>query len=288
MEKEKIGEKNPRVSIILPTYNGAKYINRAIESVLSQTLSDWELLVINDGSTDETEEIIKEYIKKDNRIIYLKQENQGPAIARKNGIEKSKGEYIAFIDDDDVWIDKNKLNAQVDFLDENYEYVMVGTSGIIIDETGEKIMDYIVPVSNESIKRSFLLKNPFIQSSVLLRKNIFNKIGEFPTPGIKFAQDYELFLTVSLFGKIENFNEKTISYFMRSGNISTLHKKDILKNNIELIRHFKGKYPNYYKAIIFSYLKYFIYLIIINIILGKKLKKIIFSFLFRIYRKTKF
>jgi glycosyltransferase involved in cell wall biosynthesis len=284
MEKEKIGEKNPRVSIILPTYNGAKYINRAIESVLSQTLSDWELLVINDGSTDETEEIIKEYIKKDNRIIYLKQENQGPAIARKNGIEKSKGEYIAFIDDDDVWIDKNKLNAQVDFLDENYEYVMVGTSGIIQYEKSDDYVNYRVLIKDEDIRRKMLSRCNFIQSSVMVKRSVLGDLSIVPIVKIGVPEDYLLWLRLGLIGKMKNLPQKMVVYTNRKGNLTDKKRGEILRNNIRIISQYKNNYPNYYKYVIFYIFKYYIYSTL-NLIRNERLKNVILKPLLRIHRK---
>lgn len=113
------------ISVIIPCYNGAAYIAECIESVLSQTLKDWEMFVIDDCSTDDSAEIIKQYVNKDSRINYYctSKRSGSPSLPRNIGIEHSNGEFIAFLDGDDVWF-PNKLEEQYRFLtDNNYEFV---------------------------------------------------------------------------------------------------------------------------------------------------------------------
>ena len=161
----------PKISVIIPTYNGGKFIKKAIESVLDQTLDDFEIIVVDDGSTDNTPYILQEYIRTNN-IVYISQKNVGVAVARNNGINMSKGTYIAFLDDDDFWIDKDKLKKQIEFLENHPDYVMVGTAGIVVDEKGKRVTDYKVPEGDHSIRDSILMRNPFIQSSIVAKKDI--------------------------------------------------------------------------------------------------------------------
>lgn len=112
-----MNESNELVSIITPCYNGAKYIAETIDSVLNQTYSNWEMIIINDGSKDNSEEVIDKYVKKDKRIIKLNQENKGCAAARNNGIRNAKGRYIALLDADDIW-HNNFLEEQLKFMKE--------------------------------------------------------------------------------------------------------------------------------------------------------------------------
>lgn len=105
------------VSIITPCYNGSKYISETIDSVLNQTYSNWEMIVIDDGSRDNSSEIVNNYLKKDKRIRLLQQENKGCAAARNNGIRNAKGRYIALLDADDVWY-PNFLDEQLKFMKE--------------------------------------------------------------------------------------------------------------------------------------------------------------------------
>ena len=107
------------VSIIMPSYNTAKYIGESIRSVQNQTYENWELIIIDDCSTDNSEEILKKYSLEDNRICYLKNEkNSGAAVSRNRGLRKAKGKWIAFLDSDDLW-DKEKLEKQINFMLKN-------------------------------------------------------------------------------------------------------------------------------------------------------------------------
>lgn len=106
---------NGKVSIITPCYNGAKYIKETMDSVISQTYTDWEMLIIDDGSTDESANIVKKYSENDKRIKLIQQKNAGSAAARNNGIKKAEGQYIALLDADDIW-HKDFLEKQIEFM----------------------------------------------------------------------------------------------------------------------------------------------------------------------------
>ena len=127
--------KQPRVSVIIPAYNAEDTINAALESVLSQSLSPNEVILVDDGSTDRTAAIIKKYARNDKRIKYIYQKNAGPSAARNRAIDLSKGDYIAFCDADDEWR-RGKLARQISFLEENPAVALLGaragkgTSGV--------------------------------------------------------------------------------------------------------------------------------------------------------------
>lgn len=122
------------ISITMLTYNRAKYIREALDSVVSQSFQDWELIIIDDGSTDTTAEIVNSY-KKDSRIRYIiNDSNRGIVYSRNKALEMSRGTYIAVLDSDDVWSDKKKLELQIAFLEEHDEYTLVGSKDIeVID-----------------------------------------------------------------------------------------------------------------------------------------------------------
>ena len=282
-------EKQIKVSIILPTYNGGKYVINAVESVLFQSFSDWELIIINDGSNDDTESLLEKYIKKEPRIIYLKNEKKiGVQKTLNKGIKKSKGEYIARIDDDDEWINKDKLKEQIEFLEKNNDYVLVGTNGVVVDDRMNRIIDYNVPKTDFLIRKTILFKNSFISSSVLIRKSVLQRIGGYcEEEYAKNVEDYNLWLRLGTLGKFFNFDGVMTSYMMREGNISSNNKKDILKKNLHIIAIYKKEYPNYKKALFFSYFKFITYNTIF-LIKNKKLKNKVIKFLFKRYRKFSF
>jgi glycosyltransferase involved in cell wall biosynthesis len=249
------------ISIILPTYNGGKYIKRAIESVISQSILTWELLVIDDGSTDDTEKIVREYKNKEERIIYIKNEvNLGIQKSLNKGLREAKGEYIARIDDDDEWVDKNKLKNQIEFLRNNKNCILVGTGVIIVNEKGKELFRYLLPESNEEIRNNILGKNCFVHSSVLFRKdNALRLKGYSETREVRHIEDYDLWLKLGTVGEFANLPIYSVKFTQREGSISFVNKIEQFKKNIYLIREFKNKYPNYYRYLFMGYLRLFFY-----------------------------
>ena len=252
---------NPKVSIILPTYNGAKYIKRAIDSILSQSFSDWELLIIDDGSVDNTNDIIQKYMVNDSRIfLYKNEKNLGVQKSANKGLSVAKGEYIARIDDDDIWIDKDKLRKQVQFLDRNLDYVIVGTNAISIDENDKILLKSVFPETDKEIRNSIIFANSFIHSSVVFRKqNVLSFGGYSEDEEDKNIEDYALFLKIGVNNKMYILNNFFTAYKIRKNSISYLNKRDQILKSIKLSRKYKNKYPNYYKFLIRSYIRYIIY-----------------------------
>ncbi|MEG1506770.1 MAG: glycosyltransferase family 2 protein [Bacilli bacterium] len=177
----------PLVSIITPAYNSKDFIGETIESVLNQTYKNWEMLIVDDCSTDSSPEIIKKYIQKDSRIKYLKNDkNSGPAISRNEGLDNANGKYIAFLDSDDFW-HKEKLKYQIEFMEKN-DLKITHTNYVFVTENGE-IIKTINP--SEGIDYKKLLKgNEFKTMCMVMARNL---IGEYRLPNIKH-EDYAFFL----------------------------------------------------------------------------------------------
>jgi glycosyltransferase involved in cell wall biosynthesis len=249
------------VSIILPTYNGGKYIERAIESIIAQSFSSWELLVIDDGSVDNTKDIVDEYSIKDNRIIYLKNEvNLGIQKTLNKGLREAKGEYIARIDDDDEWIDKDKLQKQVEFLSNNQNHVLVGTGVIVIDEKGTELFRYLLPEKDKDIKKKILGKNCFVHSSVMFRKNLALSLGGYDElKDTRHIEDYDLWLKLGTVGNLANLPIYAVKFTLREGSISSTNKTEQFKKNINLAKKYKDKYPNYFGALFRAYARIIVY-----------------------------
>jgi glycosyltransferase involved in cell wall biosynthesis len=249
------------ISIILPTWKEAQYIKRAIESVLSQSFSNWELIIINDGLYNGIEDSIKEYIRKDKRIILLKNEiNLGIQKTLNKGLKRAKGKYIAHIDDDDEWMDKDKLQKQIEFLERNKDYCLIGTGVVVVNEKKEELFRYLNPETDRKIRNKFLKKNCFVHSSILFTKDTALKLGGYiEDEETKYIEDYDFLLRLGLVGKLHNLPIYATLYTSRKNSISSDNKFKQFKKNIALIKKFKGKYPKYFQSVIFSYLRLFFY-----------------------------
>jgi glycosyltransferase involved in cell wall biosynthesis len=214
----------PKVSATLTTFNGAtrRYLGFAIESVLNQTFKDFELLIIDDGSSDSTKQFCEKYLI-DNRVKYIYQDNKGLAGARNTGIENSQGEYICFLDDDDVW-KEDKLQKQLDFFEKNPDAGMVYTNLELIDEVG-KVIGYQKHKANGDIYKELFYENIVdAPSSCMIRKEVFEKVGNFKE-WMKSAEDYELWFRIAKEFKIYSTNEPLVEYRVHQNKMSTNYSK---------------------------------------------------------------
>jgi len=186
------------VSVIIPTYNRKAYVKEAIESVLAQTYNDCEIIVVDDGSTDGTGEVLQ--ARYGNRIRYVWQENQGESIARSHGIELARGEFIALLDSDDLWL-PGKLARQVLMLGASPGIGMVFCQAWIIDGHGQRIAE--APYGASLGSSDLTLEKLCFQNSIsgpsttLIRRVVFEQIGGFD-PNIHFGEDWDFWLRMAL------------------------------------------------------------------------------------------
>ena len=159
-------ETKPLVTIITASYNSSQYLSASIESALAQTYKNWELIILDDASADNTETLAIEYIKKDSRIQYFRQsKNLGIAGNRNTGFEKARGKYLAILDSDDMWIDPEKLEKQVSFLEKNPEYGLIGTWAKKVDGNGKDIGNMSFFADDKNIRKHILRRHQFVDSS---------------------------------------------------------------------------------------------------------------------------
>ncbi len=182
----------PKISVIMAAYNAVNYIEKSIISILEQTFKEWELIIINDCSTDHTPEIVEKYIRLDPRIILLGNEvNINQALSRNRGISKARGKYIAIQDDDDIAF-PDRLKIQYDFLENNPAVALVASAAEIINED-EKIIGYKrSPENLDELRFRIILKNPFVHSSVMYRKELMEKVGGYNNKYFN-AEDYKFY-----------------------------------------------------------------------------------------------
>lgn len=211
----------PEISVIIPTYNRAHLISRAIQSVLDQSYQDFEIIVLDDCSTDDTEELIKELKKKDERIRYIRHEkNKGPAAARNSGIKAAKGEYIAFQDSDDEWLPE-KLYKHMMIFKKVEKKIGVVYSGFWKIRNGKKL--YIPSphvFQKEGNIHKELLKGNFIgMPASVVRKECFTKIGNFDIR-IPYLEDWELWIRISKYYEFKYIPEPLVISYYTSGGVN--------------------------------------------------------------------
>lgn len=193
---------SPRVSVIMPVYNGEKYLKKAIEGILSQTFKDFELIIINDGSNDKTLEIIKSYA--DSRIRLISQENKGIIYSLNRGIAESRGKYIARMDADDISLPE-RLEKQREFLENNPEYGIIGSTYFIMNQDGAITGVQPVLLYDEDLKNEIIFQTVFGHGTVMMRKNIINWLGGYSdSKNSLHVEDYELWIRIAQKTKIAN------------------------------------------------------------------------------------
>ncbi len=182
---------SPKVSVVIPTYNSADFLMEAVDSVLNQTWRDLEIIVVDDGSTDGTQDIVGRY---GDRVRHVYKKNEGPSSARNMGIRMARGTYVAFLDSDDVW-EPEKLRIQMDFMEGHPEIVLVCMDSRIIgfrEQRERKLKrDFIGNLFPLLYSKSFITT-----SSVLMIKDCFREIGYF-NEELRTAEDYDVWLRVA-------------------------------------------------------------------------------------------
>ncbi len=193
----------PLVSVVVPVYNCERFLAQAITSVLGQSFEDFELIVVDDGSTDGTPSVLREFAASDNRVRPIRTENRGFPLACNLGTELARGRYIAHLDADDVAC-PGRLEAQVDFLETDRDYVLVGTNLNVINESG-----CVLPhskafyTSNEDLRKRLPFECPFTHSAVMMRADACRDSGGYRS-AFATAEDYDLWVRISRFGKVAN------------------------------------------------------------------------------------
>lgn len=210
----------PIVTVLLCAYNAERDIATAIESILGQTFRDFELIIIDDGSTDKTYEIIKKYAALDPRIIKIHQDNTGLTKALNFGIKLSRGQFIARQDADD-WSALNRLEKQLDYFKNNPNTVLLGTVTEDVYADGTVMLwQHLTP---EEIKATIHLKTPFAHSTAMMRTDILKQLGGYDEQ-FKTSQDTELWLRFSEKGKIEMLPEALVRRSVNTSSISQRRK----------------------------------------------------------------
>lgn len=213
-----------KVSVILSVYNQEKFLEESFKSILEQSFSGFEFLIIDDASSDRSLSIIKQFAGKDKRIkIIINQKRLGLTKSLNIGLRKAQGEYIARMDGDDIAL-PDRLEKQIRFLDSRPQTALIGSWAILIDKKGRKLKVKKTPASFREISRLILKENPFIHPTIMFRKKILEDIGLY-NENYSYAQDYELILRILKKYKGENIPLPLLLY--RVGGLNSISVKKI-------------------------------------------------------------
>lgn len=250
-------ELNTLVSIVLPTYNRVSLLEKALNSILEQSYQNWELIIIDNDSTDYTERFITSLSEKEKRISYLNtNKSPGGGISQylNFGIQNSAGKYIARMDDDDTWPDRDKLKKQVEFLDANPDYVICGGGVIMVDSFGRELYRFFKNETDVEIRRKALMACPFEHTTIMFSKDAAISAGGYRN--YRVCEDWDFFLRLGLIGKFYNFKCHFTNYLQSGANISLNDQSLVAKTELKIIREYRKYYPNYFAGMIIHIIQY--------------------------------
>jgi len=238
----------PKVSVVIPTYNRRAYLTEAIDSVLAQTYADYEVIVVDDGSTDGTRQLLDE--RYDDRIRYLWQENQGESVARNRGIALATGEYIALLDSDDVWL-PDRLMKQVPILDAEPDTVLVFGQAWLMDADGRRLND--PPLCSDVHESDLTLETLCLENALgsgtctaLIRREPLDRVGGFD-PAIQLGEDWDLWLRLRRQGQFAFVNEVLGCMRRHAGSQWHYHRPETvdkrLADHLRLLEKFFSDWP---------------------------------------------
>lgn len=215
---------NPKISILMGVYNAEKYLREAVQSVFCQTMRDWELIVVNDCSTDQSPQILGEFAQADARVrVFTNEKNLGLTKSLNRGLKECMGKYIARLDADDI-AEPARLEKQLVFMEAHPEVALCGSQGTVIDDVGNKIGNKNFPTDYAAIKDCLIFNNQFIHSALFIRADILKSGGGYNESFSK-SQDYELVLRLSASHPVANLPDRLINWRMRKQSISWTDKR---------------------------------------------------------------
>jgi len=220
---------NPKISVLMPVYNAEKFLKEAIDSILNQTFKDFEFLIINDASTDNSKKIILSY--KDPRIRYFENDkNLGVAKTLNKGLRLAKGKYIARMDADDISLSE-RFKKQVEFMEKSPLIAVCGAWLRLIGNENQNNEIWKSPSDFESIKSLALFYSSIYHPTVLIRKETLKKYNLFYDPSFAHAEDYELWVRIMEKAKVANLKEILLLHRIHSKEVGNIHKQMMVKNS---------------------------------------------------------
>lgn len=235
----------PKVSVIIPSYNRAKLLGRAIDSVLHQTFSDYEIIVVDDGSKDNTKDVLKAY---DGKIKYIYQANRGISGARNQGIKEARGEYIAFLDSDDSWIPE-KLAEQIKVLEANKNVGIVYSKLQMINDKGEHCGVKPKHKSGKNFRELIEIGGDIPTSSVMARRECFEKVGVFDE-SLQQMEDIDMWIRIAKNYDLYEITDKILAYYYRHDEQVTRNRMKVYEGLVGLYTKILNSYEDAPKAVL--------------------------------------
>jgi GT2 family glycosyltransferase len=209
----------PTVSVLFPVYNGDRYLSVAVESILAQTWTDFELLILDDGSTDQSRKILETYAAQDDRIRLISRENRGLIPTLNQLLHLAQGEFLARMDADDIAL-PDRFCLQVEFLQQQTEYVCVGGAYDLIDDRGRKVLHLGMPETNAEIQQAILSGRTIINHPcAMIRRTALQKIGGYDE-SMMTVEDLDMLLRLGEIGLLANLPQTILQYRFHGASVS--------------------------------------------------------------------
>ncbi|WP_341526185.1 glycosyltransferase [Nostoc sp. UHCC 0302] len=219
----------PKVSVIIPAYNAMAYLPETLTSVLQQTFTNFEILIINDGSTDNIVQWSNQLL--DQRVQLISQNKQGVSVARNTGITYATGEYIAFLDADDLW-KSTKLEKQVNYLEAHPEIGFLHTGMVLIDQYGKSSGRVMISNAEGNVLKQLLEQNTVVTSSVIVRASCLKTVGEFDRK-LRYSQDWHMWVRIAARYPFAVIKEPLVCYRQHPNNAT--RNWQMLEQGFEMI-----------------------------------------------------
>jgi glycosyltransferase involved in cell wall biosynthesis len=224
------------VSVVMSVYNGEKYLQAAVDSILRQSFQDFEFIIINDGSTDRSSEILASFAVRDGRIRIIEVPHQGITKSLNLGLSYCQGKYVARMDADDISL-PDRFAKQVAFLDKSYGTVAIGSAAELIDEDDESLGIWERPITHEALEKEHLrgASGRIIHPSVMMRARMLKNIGGY-REDLSVGQDYDLFLRLGEVGRIGNLPEVLLRYRLHLGSVGFTKSEEQYESVCKILR----------------------------------------------------
>lgn len=245
----------PKVSVTIATHNRASLLGRALDSVFRQTYPNIEVVLLDDCSEDNTQEVITSYVKRYPNIRAFREKAGGMIQAVQQTAQKAQGKYVAPLDDDDFWSDPEKIALQVEFLESHPEYVAVGGGIIRIDEQGRERARYLYPETDEAIRKSMLWYTPISGVTIMFRRSTWEAVGGYDSK-VLYADDWDLAARLGKKGKLYNLPRYISTYMKSDVRWSVATARRLERASFEIRRKYRKDYPGFWMGSTYGVLLY--------------------------------